>query len=155
MRISNRQMTWLMGSLAISVGALINYVGDRLLDVRLELFWGVETFSPLWLVDLFIVPFVAGFAVAAIYGLGGKLLCYIAPLIPRCISYWQMHQVELPEGVTVLPLAFWVLVLILAVEAAAFGGVAGEILVKRTYGRRPRGMVYKQRADANSDSAEG
>jgi hypothetical protein len=31
------------------------------------------------------------------------------------------------------------------VESAAFGGVIGEILVKRTYGRIPRHLLYRDK----------
>ncbi len=141
-----RLTNFMMALFAISVGALVNYLGDQLLGVRLELFWGVSTFSPLWVVDLFLVPFIAGLAVSAVYGLGGKLLCYFSPIIVRVISYVQMHGMEaqLPDGVVILPFFYWILVLIVAVEAAAFGGIAGEIMVKRTYGRRPKHLLYKQ-----------
>ena len=41
---------------------------------------------------------------------------------------------------------------ILAIESAAFGGVAGEIAIKKTYGRMPTEMVYKKRQnDSTSD----
>lgn len=143
--MNQRVMAILMGTLAIGAGVLVNYLGDRLLNVRLELFWGVYTFSPTWVVDLFLVPFVAGIVVALIYGLGGKLLCYFAPLLTRSISYIQMMSIEkLPDGVTVLPFWYWILVLIVAIEAAAFGGVFGEIVIKKTYGRRPHHLLYKK-----------
>lgn len=151
--MNNRAMALLMGCLAIAAGALVNYAGDRLLGIRLELFWGVSTFSPLWVVDLFVVPFIAGFVVSMVYGLGGKLLCYFAPIIVRGISYIQMYNYpNLPEGVVVLPLGYWVLVLIVAIEAAAFGGVFGEIMVKKTYGRRPKHLLYKQSSDSSSEN---
>lgn len=153
--MKQRSMAILMGTLAIAVGALVNHVGDRLLGVRLELFWGVSTFSPIWVVDMFLVPFIAGIVVAMIYGLGGKLLCYFAPIITRGVSYIYMLNYEgLPEGVTVLPFWYWILVLILAVEAAAFGGVFGEIVLKKTYGRRPRHTLYKKSTDTVPESSD-
>lgn len=153
--MSNRMRTFLMASLAIGVGALVNFIGDKLLGMRLELFWGVGTFSIIWAIDLFIVPFIAGFCVSMVYGLGGKLLCYFAPLIVRSVSYIQMtYFTEMPEGITVLPFFYWILVLIVAIEAAAFGGVFGEIMVKRTYGRRPKHMVYKQAVEDVSPGSE-
>lgn len=145
-------MPVLMAFVAIGVGALINYAGDRLLGVRLELFWGVSTFSPWWSLDLFLVPFIAGMAVSLVYGLGGKLLCYFAPIIVRGISYIQMANYDnLPEGVVLLPLGYWVLILIVAVEAAAFGGVFGEIMVKKVYGRRPKYLLYKQSSSSSPE----
>lgn len=146
--MNNRLMSVLMGFVAIALGALINYAGDRLLGIRLELFWGVSTFSPIWVVDLFLIPFIAGFSVSMVYGLGGKLLCYFAPIIVRGISYIQMDNYpNLPEGVVLLPFWYWILVLIVAIEAAAFGGAFGEIMVKKTYGRRPKHLIYKQSSD--------
>ncbi len=149
--MSPGMMNFLMGTLAVLAGALVNYLGDKLLGVRLELFWGISTFSPIWVVDLFVVPFFAGLTVSLIYGLGGKILSYFAPLIPRIASYIYIYNYEgLPDGVSLLPLAFWVLILILTIEAAAFGGVMGEIVVKKTYGRRPKELVYKQKASRSS-----
>jgi len=149
--MNNRLLAVLMGCVAIAVGAVINYAGDRLLGIRLELFWGVATFSPLWVVDLFLIPFAAGFSVSMVYGLGGKLLCYFSPIIVRGVSYIQMYNYpNLPEGVMLLPFWYWILVLIVAIEAAAFGGAFGEIMVKKTYGRRPKHLVYKQSSDNSS-----
>lgn len=144
-------MGLIVGTAAILAGAIVNYVGDLLLGVRLELFMGVSTFSPLWVVDLFLVPFIAGFVVSMIYGLDGKLLCYFSPIIVRAWSYYEstvnpMVLAQAGEGVTVLPFEYWILILILAVEAAAFGGVFGEVMIKKTYGRLPRHMVYKEKS---------
>ena len=148
---NDRIMTPIMVVVAIGAGALVNYLGDRLLNVRLELFWGVNTFSVWWVLDLFLVPFIAGLTVSLIYGLGGKLLCYFAPIVTRVISYVEIHYyADLPDGVFILPIYYWVMVLIVAIEAAAFGGVFGEVLIKRTYGRRPRHLVYKSSADNKS-----
>lgn len=160
--MNNRLMSVFMALVAIGAGVLVNYFGDRLMHhlspppgLRLELFWGVGTFSPMWIVTLFVVPFVAGIVVSLVYGLGGKLLCYFVPIIVRGYSYIQMmlHD-NLPEGVVVLPFWYWILVLIVAIEAAAFGGAFGEILVKKTYGRRPRHLVYKQTSDGGSGNSE-
>ena len=153
-------MTIIMGTVAIGAGVVVNYLGDRLMNylspppgMRLELFWGVSTFNPMWILALFLVPFIAGIVVSLVYGLGGKMLCYFVPIIVRGYSYIHMMNYEgLPEGVTLLPFWYWLLVLIVAIEAAAFGGAFGEIVVKRTYGRRPKKIVYKQLSDNNSSS---
>ena len=153
--MSDRMKAFLMGFLAIAAGAVVNYAGDRLLGMRLELFYGVATFNVIWAIDLFLVPFIAGLVVSLIYGLGGKLLCYFVPIIVRGASYIQMaYFTDLPEGLTVLPFFYWILILIVAIEAAAIGGVIGEIVVKRTYGRRPKHLVYKQVAQEPSPSSE-
>ncbi len=160
--MNRRLMAVLMGIVAIAVGVLINYFGDRLINyiapppgIRLELFWGVATFSPYWVLTLFIPPLIAGFVVSMIYGLGGKLICYFVPIIVRGFSYYQMMgQESLPDGVTLLPFGYWILVLIVAIEAAAIGGVFGEILMKKTYGRRPHHLLYKKAAANISSSPE-
>jgi len=160
--MNRRLMAILMGIVAISVGVLINYFGDRLINyiapppgIRLELFWGVSTFSPYWVLTLFVPPLIAGFVVSMIYGLGGKLICYFVPIIVRGFSYYQMMgQEALPDGVVLLPFGYWVLVLIVAIEAAAIGGVFGEILIKKTYGRRPHHLLYKKAADNFFSSPE-
>jgi hypothetical protein len=155
-----RLMAFIMALVAIFAGVLVNYFGDRLMNylapppgLRLELFWGVATFNPVWILDLFLVPFIAGIVVSLVYGLGGKVLCYFVPIIVRIVSYIEMMNYKgLPDGVTLLPFWYWILVLIVAIEAAAFGGAFGEIIVKKTYGRRPRHMVYKDSSDSGNSS---
>lgn len=142
-------MNWrkvLKGSIALTVGCLINYFGDRLLGVEIELFWGISTFGFLWIVDMFFLPFVVGLAVGMVYGMGGKWLCYFPPLIVRIYSYMQYNDINsIPDGASLLPLGWWGFFVIVVMEAAAFGGIAGEIVVKRTYGRRPKHLVFKSK----------
>ena len=123
--------------LAVTVGAVIVYAGDQLLGVSLEVYYGVNTYNPIWVLDLILVPFIAGLAVSSIYGLGGKILAHFSPLIVRAIS-------SFPEGVLPLPLGFWILIVIVTVEAASAGGFVGEVIIKRTYGRRPKHLVHKR-----------
>lgn len=153
--MSDRMKAFLMGVVAVGAGVIVNYLGDRLLDIRLELFFGVHTFSPVWVADLFLVPFIAGIVVSVIYGLGGKLLCYFVPIVLRGASYIEMMYYEgLPEGVTLLPFWYWILILIVAIEAAAFGGMVGEVIIKKTYGRRPRHLLYKSSKPEQSSKSE-
>lgn len=136
----------LRGALALLAGSAIIYIGDHLLGIDLELFWGLQTFNPIWFLDLFVVPLISGTVVGMIFGLGGKWLCYFPPLIVRFISYYHfMYFTSIPDGASLMPMGWWGFFVILAVESAAFGGVAGEILVKKTYGRMPREMVYKDK----------
>jgi hypothetical protein len=124
------------GMLALMVGCLVNYVGDRLIGVRLELFWGLNTFNLLWFLELFILPVFVGISVSMVFGLGGKWLCYFPPLIVRCISYYEMkYLLEMPSGASLMPFGWYVFYVILAVESAAIGGVLGEVMIKRIYGR--------------------
>ncbi len=118
------------------VGCLVNYAGDRLLGVRIELFWGLQTFNFIWFLQLFILPVLVGMSVSVIYGLGGKWLCYFPPLVVRFIAYYQtQYIIGVPDGASLMPMAWWGFFVILAVECAVIGGVAGEILIKRIYGR--------------------
>ena len=135
------------GVLALVAGCLLNYFGDHLLGVRIELFWGLSTFSLLWFLDVFIVPFIAGIAVGMIFGLGGKWLCYFPPLIVRFYGYFEtMKIIGIPDGAALMPMGWWGFFVILAVESAAIGGVIGEIMIKRTYGRKPIHLEYEERA---------
>ncbi len=147
-----------MAAIAILAGALVIYLGDTLLGVRLEYFAGVATFSPLWVLDLFFVPFVAGVVVSSIYGMGGKMLAHISPLVVRIPSFYMLSHGEMPPpGVEVLPMGYWLLVVIMSVEFAAFGGVVGEILIKKTYGRTPKERLHKkyQKAESLKDELAG
>ena len=142
------------GLLALFVGCVLNYLGGHLLGVQIELYRGLLGFGGLWVVDMFLLPFIVGFVVALICGVGGKWLSYFPPLIVRAISYYQVvHLSVLPQGATILPIGWWGFYVILVVEASAFGGILGEIIVKKNYGRSPRHMIYKDRSNAvESDS---
>ncbi len=133
--------------LALFLGFTINFFGDRLLGVHIEIFHGLSTFSFLWFLDVFVLPLFVGFCVAIVFGLGGKWLCYFPPFIVRMLSYylfssgfWQVHH-----GEHLMPMGWWGFFVILAIESSAIGGIIGEVYVKSTYGRRPKSMVYKAR----------
>lgn len=144
-KLKNRLFDVGMGTVAVLVGAGIVYLGDKLTGVTLEIFYGVGTFTPLWVINLFLVPFIAGIVVSLIYGLGGKMLAHLSPVIIRVISYIELHgAVHLPDGGILLPIAYWLLVVVVAAEFAAFGGVVGEILVKKTYGRTAKHLLHKK-----------
>lgn len=157
-RLQVNQMTrrFITGCVALAAGCLVNYLGDRILGVDAELWWGLATFSLVWMLDIFVVPLIAGIVVAVIFGLGGKWLCYFPPLIIRTISYFNLYFSEaLPPGAQMLTFPLWILIVILAVEAAAFGGVIGEIIVKRTYGRIPRHLLYREKTQGNTSETKG
>lgn len=140
------------GVAALLVGCAVNHFGDRLLGVQIELFHGIQTFSFMWILDMFVLPFFVGMMVAVMFGLGGKWLCYFPPLIVRIVSYYEIsHITGVPHGSSLLPLGWWGFFVILVMEASAFGGVLGEIMVKGTYGRRPRQMVYKELSDESNE----
>jgi hypothetical protein len=134
------------GLAALLVGVAVNHLGERLLGVRIELFRGILGFDFAWFMAMFILPFFVGVIVALLFGLGGKWLCYFPPLIVRVLSYLQIVYVTgVPEGTSLLPLGWWGFFVIVVMEAAAIGGVMGEIMVKGTYGRSPRHLVYKDK----------
>jgi hypothetical protein len=54
-----------------------------------------------------------------------------------------------------LTFPLWILIVILTVESAAFGGVIGEILVKRTYGRIPRDQLYRDETPSSHTETKG
>ena len=119
------------------IGSAVNYFGDRLLGVQMELWQGFSglTSAVLW-IDVFIVPFIAGIVVAWVFGQGGKWLCYFPPFIVRCVSYAHLRYLgEIPAGTTLIPLGWWGFFVILAIEGAAFGGIMGEVFVKKIYKR--------------------
>ena len=118
------------------IGMSLNHFGDRLLGVKIELFSGLSTFSFAWMLDVFFVPFLVGLAVAWIFGMGGKWLCYFPPLIVRSLSYAEILYVSgTPHGSTLNPMGWWGLYVILAMESAGIGGIIGEVMIKNVYGR--------------------
>ena len=125
-----------LGMVALLAGMILNYLGDRLLGVRIELFSGLSTFSFAWILDVFFVPFLVGLLVSRIFGMGGKWLCYFPPLIVRSLNYAEILYVSgTPHGSNLNPMGWWGLYVILAMESAAIGGILGEVMKKNIYGR--------------------
>ncbi len=136
------------GVVAVIMGCALNYFGDRLLGVKIELFRGILDFNGLWVIDMLVLPFFVGVLVAVIFGLGGKWLCYFPPLIVKSISYVEsIYLNTVPDDASLIPFGLWGLLVTVVMTAAAFGGVMGEIMVKGTYGRSPRDLLYKQRSN--------
>jgi len=132
------------GIVALVAACSVNYVGDKLLGQRIELFYGLQTFNPIWFTQIFIVPAVAGIVGSLIFGLGGKWLAYFPPLIVRFIAYYEsVYLLNVPDGASLMPMGWWGFFVILAMESAAIGGVFGEIINKRIYGRSPKARWYK------------
>ena len=122
---------YIRGSIAVMIGIALNFLGDILLGVKIEIFLGISTFTFPWMLDVFLVPFVAGLAVAKVYGKkGGKWLACLPPLIVRSMTYLYLFYTS-PDGDFFydLNLHYWGLCVILAVEAANLGGILGEIMV--------------------------
>ncbi len=141
------------GILAFVIGVAINFFGDRLLGVHIELFHGLSTFSFLWFLDVFILPFFAGFCVAIVFGLGGKWLCYFPPFFVRILSYYlfEIQFWKIPPEHHLMPMGWWGFFVILCIEAAAFGGILGEVYVKSTYGRRAKETLYKKSGEVRAE----
>ena len=129
-----------LASIALLVGCLVNYIGDYLIGVRIELFYGItDTFSFPWFLQIFILPVLVGYSVTYVYGLGGKWLCYFPPMIVRFIAYYEtVYILGVPPNTVLMPMGWWGFFVILAVECAVIGGVLGEVLIKRIYGRTPK-----------------
>jgi len=141
---------WLTGTVALGLGCLVVFLGDKILGQRLELFFGLETFNPIWFLQVFIIPALAGIVVSFVYGLGGKWYAYLPPLIVESYHYYESaNWLSLPEGAQLMPMGWWGFIIILAMESGGIGGVLGEILNKRIYGRTPKHLLYKNSSDSN------
>lgn len=154
-KTSRRDATrYIRGAVALLIGCLLNYWGDHLLGASVELYRGISGFDGRWAIDVFILPFFVGLAVAAIFGFGGKWLSYFPPLIVRSISYiqFQFHMLPMPDGASLAPVGWWAFFVILAIEASAFGGIMGEIMMKGTYGRSPGHKSTKMSSGTGGDA---
>lgn len=136
---------FLSGLLALIAGMALNYLGDRLLGVKIELFYGLSTFSFAWMLDVFFLPLLVGLLVAWIFGKGAKWLSYFPPLIVRCLSYAQIVYITgYPHGSNLNPMGWWGFYVILAMESAGIGGIIGEVLIKNVYGRSAGIIAVKE-----------
>lgn len=135
-----QELVWVVLSCMVAAGFL--YFSFKLLGVNFGLFNGIGTFNINFVIAVFFVTFVAGIIVAVIYGLGAKIIAHFPPLIVMIPQYMSLEWETTPPGYTILPFGYWILMLILAAEFCALGGFAGESLVKKIYGRRPRHKVH-------------
>jgi len=125
---------WVRGLVAFIIGSLLMQGGFQLLGVRLELFFGLDTFSFNWVVAMTVLPVAAGVVIGMIYGFGGKYLAHFPPLTVLLIGYYQSTHGQLADGVELLPWGLWVMFMILQMEFCAVGGFIGELIVRRKTG---------------------
>ena len=71
------------GVSAVLIGMALNALGDALLGVRIEQYSGISTFTIWWMLDVFLVPFIVGLAVARLFGRGSKWLACLPPILVR------------------------------------------------------------------------
>lgn len=122
---------WMRFAFAFPVGCLVMQTGLSLLNVRLEWFFGMATFSLSWAFCLSILPFLCGIAVGVIYGFGGKYLAHFPPALVMGYAYYESMTHTLPDGVYLLPWQLFGFYTILLMEFSAFGGVIGELFIRR------------------------
>lgn len=135
----------LRGSTAFVVGTAVIHFGLRLLGIRIELFTGISYFNLTWFTAVFLLPALSGLIVSSIYGLGGKILAYFPPLPAFALDYYaSLHAHSIPQGAELMPLGWWGFFIILAIESSAIGGVFGEVLNKRIYGRGEENPVESE-----------
>lgn len=131
-----KSIRWVLFFITLVIGCLVNYLGDWIFGIRIELFYGLQTFNFIWFVQIFIWPLLVGLSVSFTYGLGGKWIAMLPPLIVRSFAYYEtQHIIGVPDGAFLMPAGWWAFFVILAMEVAMIGGVFGEIVVKRIYGR--------------------
>jgi hypothetical protein len=87
--------------------------------------------------------------------MSGKWLSYFPPLIVRTISYYQLTLGgDIPHDAVLIPMGWWGFFVILVIEASAFGGIIGEVVIKGTYGRSPRHKAYKDASSKDEEDIE-
>jgi hypothetical protein len=116
---------------AVLAAMAVNFLGDWMLGVRIEVFQGMATFTPRWVVDVFVVNFIVGLVVARIFGRHAKWLAIVPPFLVRCTSYAYLYFLENHYGdfFLQLHLFYWGPTVILAVECANIGGILGEVVM--------------------------
>ncbi|HKB59779.1 MAG TPA: hypothetical protein VKC56_06985 [Gallionellaceae bacterium] len=126
---------------AIAAGMAVIALGDRLLGAKIEVFYGMTTFTLAWTLDVFLVPFISGLAVSAVVrSRMGKWLSFLPPLFVRSLSYLYMYLYVYNDGKDFfyhLNVFYWGLCVILSMEAANIGGLLGDVLTG-AYGTRPK-----------------
>ena len=150
------EKTYKQGIIAVMAGMLLIFFGDWITGVNIETFRGISTFTFSWMLDVFMVPFVAGFVVARIYRKrGGRYLACLPPLLVRCLTYLFMFLYVYHDGKDFyyhLNLYYWGPCVILVVEASNFGAIIGEVLAGAYRGRaiRSAGKAINQSGPADA-----
>jgi len=141
---------WMRFAFAFPVGCLIIQTALSFLHVRLEWFYGIETFSLAWVFSMSLLPFLSGAAVGVIYGFGGKYLAHFPPALVMGYAYYESMTHALPEGVHLLPWELFGFYTILLMEFSAFGGVIGELFIRRyiSWGVEEPPVYFHDDADA-------
>jgi len=126
--------TWQRFFVAFFVSTVVFDLGHRLLNVQIELFWGIAGYNFAWILAMYVLPFVAGIVFSLIFGWGGKILAHLPPLFILSLEYYTTLKTGSPEGASLIPVMWWGFFLILNMEFCALGGFVGELLLKYRYG---------------------
>ena len=125
---------WQRFFVAVFVSAFFFNMGHLLLDVHIELYWGISDYDFSFVLSMFLLPLLTGIIVGLIYGWGGKWVAHFPPLFVLAIDYYMTAQAGAPDGARLIPMMWWGFFVILNMEFCAVGGVIGELLLKRWYG---------------------
>ena len=133
------------GAVAVLAGCCVIVLGDTLLGVQIEIFRGIATFNILWMVDVFLVPFVAGLLVAFTYKKrAGKYLAFLPPVIVRCLSCIYLYLTDPQWNADFffhLHLHYWGLAVILSFKSSYLGANWGCVMVG----------AYRRQEDVSTD----
>lgn len=126
----NRDFT--RGVVAVLAGCVVIFMGDTLLGVQIEMFAGIATFTFPWMLDVFLVPFIAGLAVALIYKeRSGKWLAFLPPVIVRCLNCYYLYLTNEYWNADFfyhLHLHYWGMAVVLTFQASYIGGMVVGVL---------------------------
>jgi predicted Na+-dependent transporter len=99
------------------------------------------------MLDVFLVPFLAGLLVSRIYrSRSGKWLACLPPLFVRSLTYLYMYWFVYNDGQDFfyhLNLYYWGPAVILVVEVGNLGGILGDVLAG-AYGSKPMAQADKE-----------
>jgi len=125
---------WQRFFVAFFAATVVFGLGHRLLNVQIELFWGIAGYNFAWVLAMYVLPVLAGIVFSLIYGWGGKLLAHLPPLFVLGANYYITYKTGAPIGSSLIPIMWWVFFLILNMEFCAIGGFIGELLLRYHYG---------------------
>jgi len=124
---------WMRGVVAFVAGVVLFDGGLLLLDVHLEYFAGIASFTMSWVVAMSLLPVGVGIVIGMIYGFGGKYLAHFPPAAVMLWAYQHVSYADLPVGAHPLPWGLWIMFVILEMEFCAVGGFIGEVLIRKRY----------------------
>ncbi len=128
----------MMGVIGAALGCTVYYFLVELMGIRVEMWYGIETFAdPRWFAVVAVVPAVSGLVTGLVAGRYGKWYGLLPVAILHPIEFYQLSHQPSQEYV-VLGYGLFLFFMVIMLELGLMGGWLGELARKRMGGSQAR-----------------